>query len=48
MRRINGGEEVYNTPVLEFKKGETTQQTKSANMPKHRTVDEELLEPKFT
>ena len=37
-----------NIPVLEFKKGETTQQTKSGNTPKNITVNVELLEPIFT
>ena len=38
-----------NIPVLELKKGETTQQTKSGNMPKNITVNVELLEiPNFS
>ena len=43
----SGGKEVYNTPVLEFKKGEMTQQTKSRNMPQNIMVNMELLEPSF-
>ena len=42
------GKKVYNIPVLEFKKGETTQQTKTGSMPKNMTVNMELLEPSFT
>ena len=44
----SGGKKVYNIPVLEFKKGEMTQQTKTGSMPKNITVNMELLEPSFT
>ena len=44
----SGGKEVYNIPVLEFKTGKMTQQTKSGNMPQNITVNVELLEPSFT
>ena len=44
----SGGKEVVDIAVLEFKKGEMTQQTKSGNMPKSITVNMELLEPTFT
>ena len=44
----SGRKEVYNIPVLEFKKGEMNQQTKMGSMPKNITVNMELLEPSFT
>ena len=44
----SGGKEVYNITVLEFKKGEMTQQTKTGSMPKNITVNVELLQPCFT
>ena len=44
----SGGKEVYNIPVLEFKKGEMTEQTKTGSMPKTITVNMELLEPSCT
>ena len=44
----SGGKEVYNIPVLEFKTGKMTQQTKSGNMPQNIMVNVELLEPSFT
>ena len=43
-----GGKEVHNIPVLEFKKGEMTEQTKTGSMPKTITVNMELSEPSFT
>ena len=44
----SGGKEVYNIPVLEFKKGQMTEQTKTGSMPKTKTVNMELSEPSFT
>ncbi|XP_073254209.1 uncharacterized protein [Porites lutea] len=44
----SGGKEVYNIPVLEFKKGQMTEQTKTGSMPKAITVNMALLGPSFT
>ena len=44
----SGGKEVYNIPVLEFKKGPMTEQTKTGSMPKAITVNMALLGPSFT